>query len=336
MKDYKISLIRLIAMLLIISCHIFQGLNMEIAFWLNVGVQIFFFLSGFLYGKKDTNINVLEWYKKRLIKKLLPLAVLNIIILFIDVFFFNVKHDFLSILANLLGFGGFYGAFSITSHTWFVSYILLCYLITPLLAKINFKKMSSKKFYWHLLCIFLFLLAIYIFKVTNITIAWIFNYILGYYFAAFYVAQNKKYSSFNIVVFILTILFLIPRMIIQYYPSYWPYPSLLQYESLITTISHVFIGSSLFLLMYMIFYKIKIKENVILKFSDKYSYYIYLVHQIFILNTFSLLWITSSLFINVIIILSVTIISALVLFNITKLVIFGFNRIKSKYILVKQ
>lgn len=39
--DYSISLIRLIATLFIITCHIMQYLTIELAWWFNVGVQIF-------------------------------------------------------------------------------------------------------------------------------------------------------------------------------------------------------------------------------------------------------------------------------------------------------
>lgn len=48
MKEVRradISWIRFIAMLCIVSCHILQGLEKEAAFWLNVGVQIFFVVS---------------------------------------------------------------------------------------------------------------------------------------------------------------------------------------------------------------------------------------------------------------------------------------------------
>ena len=51
-KDAAISLIRLLSLLAIIICHILQGLNLEAAFWLNIGVQVFLFMSGYLYGQK--------------------------------------------------------------------------------------------------------------------------------------------------------------------------------------------------------------------------------------------------------------------------------------------
>ena len=62
--DVSISIIRLISLILIISCHILQGLKLDSAYWVNVGVQMFFFLSGYLYGQKDIT-NIKEFYKKR-------------------------------------------------------------------------------------------------------------------------------------------------------------------------------------------------------------------------------------------------------------------------------
>ena len=71
MKNVAISYIRLISMLMIISCHILQGLNLRLAFWINVGVQIFFFVSGFLYGERVV-LNIKDFYIKRTKKILLP------------------------------------------------------------------------------------------------------------------------------------------------------------------------------------------------------------------------------------------------------------------------
>lgn len=43
--DYSVSLIRLIATIFIITCHIMQYLSIELAWWFNVGVQIFLCMS---------------------------------------------------------------------------------------------------------------------------------------------------------------------------------------------------------------------------------------------------------------------------------------------------
>ena len=52
-KNASISLIRMVAMSFIIICHIFQTYGNELAWWFNVGVQIFLIISGYLYCSKD-------------------------------------------------------------------------------------------------------------------------------------------------------------------------------------------------------------------------------------------------------------------------------------------
>ena len=65
-KDYGISMARLLAMLGVIICHFMSSpmINMgALAFLFNVGVQIFLFISGYLYGKRDS-IDIIPFYKK--------------------------------------------------------------------------------------------------------------------------------------------------------------------------------------------------------------------------------------------------------------------------------
>lgn len=49
--DYSISMVRCIATISIVMCHMMQWADIELAWWINVGVQIFFCMSGFLYAK---------------------------------------------------------------------------------------------------------------------------------------------------------------------------------------------------------------------------------------------------------------------------------------------
>ena len=82
--DYSISLIRLIATFFIITCHIMQYLDVEPAWWFNVGVQIFLCISGFLYGKRDKISDDLTFYKKNIIKILVDyyVVIIPVILLF--------------------------------------------------------------------------------------------------------------------------------------------------------------------------------------------------------------------------------------------------------------
>lgn len=69
-KNATISLVRFVSMVFIVVCHFMQYYNMKLAFLFNVGVQMFFCLSGFLYGNKkiDTPLNfIVKNFKKILI-----------------------------------------------------------------------------------------------------------------------------------------------------------------------------------------------------------------------------------------------------------------------------
>ena len=45
--DYSISMIRAMSMVAIITCHFMQYLDIELAWWFNVGVQVFLCISGY-------------------------------------------------------------------------------------------------------------------------------------------------------------------------------------------------------------------------------------------------------------------------------------------------
>ena len=62
-QSKAIIIIRVISTLAIVLCHIFQGLGNELAWWLNIGVQIFLFMSGFLIANSVYNNNI-EYIKK--------------------------------------------------------------------------------------------------------------------------------------------------------------------------------------------------------------------------------------------------------------------------------
>lgn len=68
--DVGIGWVRFIALCSIILCHFLQYYQIELAWWFNVGVQVFFVISGYLYGKKEVKDPVT--FIKRRVMRLLP------------------------------------------------------------------------------------------------------------------------------------------------------------------------------------------------------------------------------------------------------------------------
>lgn len=75
-KDVSIQMIRILSMSSIILCHLVQELNnstiAKTGQLFNVGVYIFLFLSGWLYGQKDIQ-DVFEWLFGRIKRVLAPM-----------------------------------------------------------------------------------------------------------------------------------------------------------------------------------------------------------------------------------------------------------------------
>jgi len=138
-----ISIIRFFSMFLIILCH-YVGWFPRIAWTsqlFNVGVPLFFIISGFLYGSKQI-LSTKLFYIKRFKRIIVPLYVYYIIMIIVlnllniigNINIINVMKVILCI--HGFTFGGGIGNV-ITAHLWFISYILLCYLFTPLLQNIK-------------------------------------------------------------------------------------------------------------------------------------------------------------------------------------------------------
>lgn len=70
-RSIAISYLRILALACIVSCHFLQALGNRWAWVLNIGVQIFFFISGYLYGHKYVE-NWVDWFVRRIKRVYLP------------------------------------------------------------------------------------------------------------------------------------------------------------------------------------------------------------------------------------------------------------------------
>lgn len=322
MNKNAISLIRMISFIFIIACHILQGLGNELAFWFNVGVQIFFVVSGFLFAQKEIK-NAKEWYIKRIKRIMVPYLLFLVIFVLFKIL---ISHDYVNpkaLVSAVLGLQGFTSSINGLSHTWFISYILICYLITPLLQKLDIKQLKPLKFYINIFLIILAIQILYTFGIINIFPPYICCYILGYFLSKRYINNNtiskKEITNAFIMLIAITFILLPIRIMVQY--GYGSLSFLEPLKDLITGWHHTLLGLSIFAIFYIIFSKLNLsKIEKIVKFSDKYSYYIYLTHHIFILGSYSLLKLTNILSLNIIIIIACTVVSALLLYYIDNIV----------------
>ncbi len=281
-RDNSISLIRLVAMCFIIACHIFQYFDNVLAWWFNVGVQIFLFMSGYLYGTKKIN-KPLSFYRKNFQKILVSYCVVVIPVLLVEFFalkLFEIKELFLALVLVRVPGG---------AHLWFVPVILLCYLITPFLYFFFRDENEEKRSFW-IKCAIIFMLIVALSFVAN-GIAWLFCYFMGF-------AVRKLVKYYNLtayitaaVAFVLNFIQILLEYILK---------SDFKGLTLITNYAHIALGALLFFVMKSLFSGIG--ESKILKLSDAFSYEVYLVHHFFILGPLSLMAVTDFVPLNTLIV----------------------------------
>ncbi len=291
-QSVAISIIRVIAMILIVSCHITQGYDKQIAFFLNVGVQLFFLISGFLYGKVEIP-SMIDFYKKRIVKIYLPFII--VVLLFTGIYkIFGVEslswRQLIPYAFNLQAFATPIEGFN---HLWFLSVIMICYIITPMV-----KYLLRNKPYLFLSLLVLGCVVEFVFVQKMYSIAaWIVLYLFGMCMGRF--DANKVHAittvASGVVLAILMVFFQLSRLT----DSMWAHYSIWL---------HCVLAIFLFDLLYAILTKIDVKLPKCLQFVNNISYEVYLIHHIFILGPLSLLFLTPSKTINILLILIITIV----------------------------
>lgn len=301
-KNYSISLIRMLAFLSIFLCHIMKYLDLELEHWFNVGVQIFLFMSGYLYGPKTIE-NSVDFYIKEFKKILVPYYVVIFPVIILHIIYVKDLTGLDIILTLLLGktiYGG--------GHLWFVPYILMCYIITPLLDSICRKIDESGKFiYVKLISVIGIFSLFYLLFSSYFNFIFVNCFILGFFFGRFKDRiKPLKYAIYFVTSFNL----------IQIYIDYISALDLSKnpYYQQFCNLNHVFLSITIFFVLLKLFNGIqftKLSKNIC-DFSDKYTYTAYLVHQFLILGSLSLMEMTPYIALNAFIIFIITILLSVI------------------------
>lgn len=304
---WNISLARFVAMTAIIICHMLQFYKNELAFWFNVGVQVFFIISGFLYCMVDIK-NPTNFFIKAFKKIYIPYLIF-VIALIIVYKLGGGKTGTLISLESVIRLLTCTGTIDGLGHLWFVGYILFCYLITPYLQALKEKVITFRLIgiLSTIIIIFVGMTTLFILTESYFEPDKIFCYILGYFICIIYFKYGEKILK-KILPWITV--FTIILCLLRIYSNYIIIPPL-KGHSYITNYSQMILG--LFIFISIIYAFSNIKKNKLLDLSDRYSYYIYLTHHIFILGHFSLMDLTNNPLLNIILVLVCTILSAIIL-----------------------
>lgn len=153
MHSHNLSFItwtRAISAMFILACHFCSQCENSIVAMLahifNIGVQLFFILSGFLVGYKGTSKPCGSWFVRRLKRIFLPywlfLVVLAVVHAAVRINIFTKDWLFL-----WLGLQGSVVGVTGAGHTWFISALLICYALSPAIAYISRNVLSQENRY---------------------------------------------------------------------------------------------------------------------------------------------------------------------------------------------
>ena len=288
-----------------------QYLSIELAWWFNVGVQIFLCMSGYLYGKKEKITDELTFYKKNFTKILVDYYVVISSIILLFVLIIPEQISIITIAKSLLTCGTLSGG----GHLWYIPYCLLCYLITPFLSRYFENK---EHIFNHFLLLSIFCAIVFEAFLTYFKSAWIFCYILGFFLGR--IVEDEKVDLYNKISVLLVIgafVFNTTQVIQDYVIKFEFHGISASLYGRFCNYAHALLGVALFVVLKLLFssvfkngYPDFIKK--ICSYSDKYSYDIYLVHQFVILGPFSLMNHTDVLGVNLILIVIIVVVAAVV------------------------
>lgn len=145
-RNISIQLIRVVATFMIVTDHMFHYCNFPIKSLIiqvaNSGVFIFLFISGLLFGEKEIT-NWKQWFLKRGTRILIPFWFF-IIVDFIVEEILRSDVTIKQILAYAFNLQGLFGIRPTTNHLWFLTLLMICYLITPVLYKLKRMAWTTK------------------------------------------------------------------------------------------------------------------------------------------------------------------------------------------------
>lgn len=282
MKIISLSISRVVATLGIVLCHIlcyytFIPGHSILGHFFNVGVPMFIIISGYLYGGRPAGLGggTLRFYLARLLKVSLPIQIYAIALLIV-LGFSELKHTTVT-LVNLQGLNSIYPVGELfdagpnLSHTWFVTIIIVCYLLLPPLSRIV-EGITTKH-------IILMWICVLVLPFLGITLQYIALFVTSYF-----VAYKKSLKDYNIWLPLIAIVLALAFRI----AGHRYFDDTVLYTDIIVTISHFIMAAAIMLLIkkWSLRYHEaaeKVVSNRTFKFLEKYSFYIYITHYCLII-----------------------------------------------------
>lgn len=266
-KDYKIQMLRALAIIAVILIHTCPGENYQAVFrpFINYAVALFLFLSGYLTRYTS---DIISFYKKRIFRVLIPYVIWNVL------YTLSNKEPAL-ILKNII-------TTKSSAHLYYVFVYIQFVLLTPLLFKLAKSKFKYAGFVISPISVILFK---YISLLTGsdlnkyVSLAWSVCCIgwFSYYYLGLLLGNRLLEKDFNLIKLIIAYVI---SLIIQIIEGFW-WLSLGEANCGTQLKLSALLSSSLFLLLVYSYLRNERfnKKSKFLILIGNYSFGIYLSHM---------------------------------------------------------
>ena len=301
--------LRASATIMILLCHFCQQKE---SFWfnaaaqvLNIGVPLFFILSGYLFGQKGVHSPYGKWFLRRLQRLWIPywLFLLVLAIIYLIKGLNILTWDWLLLIFGLQGsVVGVWGA----EQTWFITVLLICYGVTPWISKVA-EKIDRKHTPYALACLslFPFLLQMMQPEAISTLLAPVCLYTVAFFIGNRNVSVNISNLGACIATTVVILSFGL-RFILRIF-----FDGTMFYSRTVASYTHYAAALAIFYLFAWFF--AERKPTHMIKFFGRISFEIYLFHYMFTVGPISLFSATPFWIVNCLLVFGVTFLIATVM-----------------------
>lgn len=265
MKKVNVQIIRIISMILILVCHFLEesnyGILKNLAQFFNVGVFLFFLISGYVYSNKKID-NGKSFLVDRAIKVLVPMYIFLIPLFIVTII--NHTFDFKYLFIYLFDIQWFFGSINGAAHLWFLTLIFICYITMIFVKKIE-NKFSIEKILLVLFVVGIF--SAFVVQKISLLCFYLLTFYLGYFIGRKKQIADIKYIYSCTLIILSLILRLVTRTFLD---------DTILYNVIFSSLFHCCLAVGMFLFLYKFF--INIKSTSLINYLDKISFPIYIVH----------------------------------------------------------
>lgn len=300
-KDSDVAMIRVVATIMIVLCHVSTWLGYSaIGLILDVGVQIFFFISGWCYFDKKIEKS-LDWLIERWKKICIPAYIWALVMLVVTYFLGKWETPLwqyiLSHGLNLQGWAKIVPGCQLSwvscidgcGPMWFLTALMLCYAVMLIVKHFDWRCTSIQSVWLYIVFgVLMVILAAFF----GICLEWLYIYFLGYLLKGVWSAISKRqYIVVTICMMLSMAIRLYARMILD--GTIW-------YDNILVYLTHnvlaIWIIATIRLMNQNSGLIKKLLSIRLIQWVDRYQYEVFLVHYgvLYIvskeLNHISIIW----------------------------------------------